>query len=288
MKASIPTYQLQAFACQAQAAPDVFVPDYATGRPRIPLHQPYRGDYYKISLCLRGRAELTVDLAPYVVTPGCLLLATPEVIKQWQHVTDDYDTLSIFFTREFITHHHAATNRLRFLVAPTAHVCQLSAPEAASIGASLRFLQQKYRTPHVQRTHILQNILISLLYEVASSYDQPLAASPAATPRNQALVAGFRQLVQTHCTTERRVTFYAAALCVTPKYLNALVKEATGRTASNWISQAVVLEAKTLLQNPTVPVCQVAASLQFADQFAFSRFFKQHTGLSPTAYRQVN
>ncbi|SDY65772.1 AraC family transcriptional regulator [Hymenobacter psychrophilus] len=288
MSAPIPTYQLQAFAHPEGAAPEVFVPDYATGRPRIPLHRPYRGNYYKISLCLRGQAELTIDLAPYVVTPGCLVLATPEVIKQWLHVTDDYETLSVFFTREFITTHHKATNRLRFFVAPAAYVRQLSAPEAANIAASFRFLQQKYRTPHVQRPHILQNILTSLLYEVASIYDQPLAAPPAATPRNQALAAGFRQLVQTHCLAERRVTFYAAALCVTPKHLSALVKEATGRTARDWITQAVVLEAKTLLQNPTLPVYQVAASLQFADQFAFSRFFRQNTGLSPSAYRQGN
>ena len=81
--------------------------------------------------------------------------------------------------------------------------------------------------------------------------------------------------------------FYAAALCITPKHLTELVKDATGRTASEWIAEAVALEAKALLQNPALTVAQVAAGLQFTDQFAFSRFFKRSTGLSPTAYRQA-
>jgi AraC-like DNA-binding protein len=83
------------------------------------------------------------------------------------------------------------------------------------------------------------------------------------------------------------VQFYADALCITPRHLTELVKAVTGRTPSDWIAEAVALEAKALLQNPALAVQQVAASLHFADQFAFSRFFKNSTGLSPTAYRQA-
>ncbi|SFQ66766.1 AraC family transcriptional regulator [Hymenobacter arizonensis] len=288
MSELIPTYQLQAFSSHDGAPADVYFPDYAAPATRkIPLDRPYRGDYYKISLCLRGTAELKANLETYAVGPNCLVLATPDVIKQWLHIADEYETLSIFFTKNFITTHNAATGKLRFFVAPPTYVLQLSASQAANLAASFRFLQQKYHTSSTERDNILKNILNSLLYEIGALYDLPPALPAASQSRSQQLAAAFRQLVQAHCTTVRSVAFYAAALCITPKHLNELVKEATGRTASDWIAEAVVLEAKALLQTPGLPVQEVAASLHFADQFAFSRFFKNSTGLSPTAYRQA-
>ncbi|PJJ53252.1 AraC family transcriptional regulator [Hymenobacter chitinivorans] len=293
MSELIPTYQLQAFATPAgESDPAVYFPDYGGVKPTIPLHQPYRGDYYKISLCLRGRAELKVNLAPFVVTPGCLVLATPDVIKEWGRVSEDYETLSVFFTRDFISTHHAATGKLHFLVAPPTPVLSLASAEAAGIAASFRFLQQKYAAASPQRDNIVKSILGGLLYEIGALYEQPAGSgqhhsSNPGQSRARQLAAGFRQLLQTHCGTERSVQFYAAALCITPKHLTELVKDATGRTASEWIAEAVALEAKALLQNPALTVAQVAQGLQFTDQFAFSRFFKRSTGLSPTAYRQA-
>jgi AraC-like DNA-binding protein len=283
----LPTYQLHAFSSPHLAATDVYFPDYAAPRPPIPLHRPYRGAYYKISLCLRGSAELTANLTTHDVGPGCLLLATPDVIKEWHSVSEDYDALSVFFTQQFITTNNAATGRLRFLVNPSAYVLQLSAAEAANVAASFRFLQQKYHTPHAERENILRNILNSLLYEIGPLYDQPAVAPPASPPRRQQVALAFRQLVHSHCTTARSVHLYADKLCITPRHLTELVKAVTGRTASDWIAEAVALEAKVLLQDPALAIQQVASSLHFADQFAFSRFFKNSTGLSPTAYRQA-
>lgn len=290
MSEHIPTHQLQAFASHPNGPSDVYFPDYgAAAKPRIPLDLPYRGNYYKISLCLRGRAELKANLATYTVTAGCLILATPDVIKQWLYVADDYETLSVFFTKDFITTNNTAPGKLGFLVAPPTYVLQLSAAEAATIAASFRFLQHKYNTPNVQRDNILKHLITSLLYEIGTLYDQgaPAPVPAPATTRGRLLADAFRQLVQAHCVSARSVQFYAATLCITPKHLTELVKAVTGRTAHYWIAEAVVLEAKALLQNHALPVQQVAASLQFTDQFAFSRFFKKSTGLSPTAYRQA-
>jgi AraC family transcriptional regulator, transcriptional activator of pobA len=288
MSERLPTLRLQAFCSPLPDAAQVYFPDYAAPRPKLPLHHPYRGDYYKISLCLRGRAELDINLKTHIVAPDSLVLATPDVIKQWLTVSEDYETLSVFFTKDFITSHNAATGRLRFLVQPSIHVLQLSASEAATVAASLRFLQQKYNTPHAQRGNILKSIINGLLYEIEPLFE-PLAGGPAVAShsRRQQLAAGFRELVQAHCVSARSVQFYADQLCITPRHLNELVKAVTGRTASHWIGEAVALEAKALLQNPALPIQQVAARLHFADQFSFSRFFKNSTGLSPTAYRQA-
>jgi AraC family transcriptional activator of pobA len=289
MSAHIPTYQLHMFAQDDEVAAEVFCPgEHRAGdKPAIPISTLYRSDYYKVSLCLRGTAELKVNLQTWPVAPGCLVLVTPHIIKQWTHISDDYETLSVFFTSDFITTNNAHAGKLGFLLSPTTYVLPLSAPEATNIAASFRFLQQKYRTPHPNRKDIVKNIINGLLYELDVLYDQKTTPLSAAQPRGHVLTAEFKHLVQAHSASARSVTFYADKLCVTPKHLTEMVREVTGKTASDLITEAVVLEAKALLQTTKLSMNQIADKLHFADQFAFSRFFKKGTGLSPTAYKQV-
>ena len=285
----IPTYHLHLFARFGnEVAADVFCPQHRAGdKIVVPITSPYRSDYYKISLCLRGQAELKVNLESYVVGPGSVVLVTPNIIKQWTYISDDYETLSVFFTSDFLTANNAQVSKLRFLQNPTAYVLPLAVAEAAGIAASLQFLHQKYHAPHAQRKQIVQNILNWLLYELESLFARPPAPRPAAQSRGQALTAAFKQLVQAHSAQTRRVAFYADTLCVTPKHLTEVVRAATGKTASDLLAEAVVLEAKALLQTTALPMSQLADQLHFADQFAFSRFFKKHAGCSPTAYKQA-
>jgi AraC family transcriptional activator of pobA len=283
----IPTYHLRTFARYQGLAAEVYCPParLVGEKPPANIAVPYRSDYYKLSLCLRGTAELQVNLRPYAITPGCLVLVTPHIVKQWTQFSADYETLCVFFTSDFLTTDNAQVGKLRFLRSPTTYVQPLTSPEAEAVAASFRFLQQKYHAPHPHRTDIVKNIINGLLFEIAGLFDQSAASPPGTHPSGQALAAAFKHLVQAQCTHARRVAFYADQLCVTPKHLTHLVRAVTGKPASDFIAEAVVLEAQALLQTTTLPMAEVADRLHFTDQFAFSRFFKQRTGLSPTAYK---
>ena len=285
----IPTYYLHMFARYDEAAEEVFCPKahQVQEKTTLPITIPYRSDYYKISLCLRGTAELKVNTESYPVVPGSVVLVTPHIIKQWTHFSDDYEALSIFFTSDFLTANNAQVGKLGFLRNPATYVLPLSASDVANIGSSFRFLQQKYYTSHPQRRNIVKNILNGLLYEVGTLFDQSPTTDSAAHSRSQVLTAAFKHLVQAHSARTRSVTFYADKLYVTPKHLTQMVREVTGKTASDLLAESVVLEAKALLQTTALPMSRIADQLHFADQFAFSRFFKQRTGFSPTAYKRA-
>ncbi|MCC3158958.1 AraC family transcriptional regulator [Hymenobacter sp. 15J16-1T3B] len=288
MTTPIPTYPLQYFSAPAAEAAGVFFLDDSTHTDGPPMHTPYRGDYYKIGLCLRGSAELQANLETYAIGPGDLMLITPHTIKQWTDFSADHDSLSLFFTRDFMTAgHRLHPEHLQFLDGATRHVLPLAAAEAASIQASLLFLRDKLRAPHAYRDDIVKNLINSLLYEVVAAYERQREARRGGQSRGQLIAADFKQLVNAHCLTERSVAFYGEQLCITPKHLSETVREATGKTASAWIEEAVMLEAKARLLNPALTVAQVAEQLHFADASAFSRFFKKSHGRSPKAYKQV-
>lgn len=99
--------------------------------------------------------------------------------------------------------------------------------------------------------------------------------------------AQFRRLLFQKFRSMKKVKDYAAALNVTEKYLNELVKEHTGDSASRIIYKQVVLEAKRLIHTG-ITAKEVAYDLGFDDPGHFSKFFKAQTGHSPSEFRIVH
>ena len=52
------------------------------------------------------------------------------------------------------------------------------------------------------------------------------------------------------------------------------------------IHERLLLEAKRLLRYSDLPVADIADQLNFEDPSYFSRFFKKHTGFSPSEFRE--
>ena len=88
-----------------------------------------------------------------------------------------------------------------------------------------------------------------------------------------------------HYMQQRSVGFYAGQLNLTPKYLTTLIRKTSGRTAVEWIDDYVVLEAKNLLKYSTMSIQEIAYYLNFSNQSFFGKYFKSHTGMTPSAYR---
>ena len=80
------------------------------------------------------------------------------------------------------------------------------------------------------------------------------------------------------------VQYRVGKLCMSPNYFGDLVKKTPGDTASNYIRQYVIQEAKNALASGT-GIAQVAYSLGFEHQQHLSRMFKKITGVTPTEYQ---
>ena len=58
-------------------------------------------------------------------------------------------------------------------------------------------------------------------------------------------------------------------------------------SAKEFIDRSVLLEIKMLLQSTDLSVQEIAYRLHFPDQSYLGRYFKKHTGESPTEYRNT-
>ncbi len=82
------------------------------------------------------------------------------------------------------------------------------------------------------------------------------------------------------------VKYCADRLCMSPNYFGDVIKKATGDTASNYIRNYIIQQARNELASGS-SIAQVAYSLGFDYPQHFSRMFKKQTGTSPTEYMGV-
>lgn len=110
-------------------------------------------------------------------------------------------------------------------------------------------------------------------------------ADDAARTRRAASVERFRALVDAHFREHRPVEAYAAELGLSAGHLSRLCKEVLGRSSLDVINARLVHEAERELVYSILGVKQIAGLLGFADDAYFTRFFRKHTGCTPTAFR---
>jgi len=126
--------------------------------------------------------------------------------------------------------------------------------------------------------------------EYFREYGQP-AADPC---RGTEIVQTFKKTLENHYrdllngTEEKlfRVQDYASVQNLHPNYLSNVVKSRTGKPISAWIADKTIAEAKSLLQNTTISIKEIAYQLGFAESTHFSNYFKKHTNFSPVSYRK--
>ena len=108
---------------------------------------------------------------------------------------------------------------------------------------------------------------------------------------NHEIVKKFEKLLREYITQKAEsegipsVAYFAEKCSLTPGYFGELVKTETGKTAQDFIGDAIVKRAKELLNTPSISISEVAYTLGFGYPQHFVRFFKRKTGKTPTEYR---
>ena len=80
------------------------------------------------------------------------------------------------------------------------------------------------------------------------------------------------------------VAFYAEKLHVSVGHLHHTIKKVLNTTPVNILHKAILQESKQLLAFSNKNISEIADILQFGSVHSFSKFFKKHTGISPSHY----
>ncbi|MEI8633634.1 helix-turn-helix domain-containing protein [Vibrio sp. PP-XX7] len=98
----------------------------------------------------------------------------------------------------------------------------------------------------------------------------------------------FSHLIEDLFRQQAPVAEYANRLGISLSTLNRLCHREKGECAKQLINDRLFIEAKRRLLYTQAHIDQIAYGLGFDDPAYFSRFFKQKSGLSPKAFREIN
>ena len=251
------------------------------------LQEPCRLNGGAFGLCLRGNCELSLNLDSYHVQQRDLIVVAPGAIVQIRKKSEDFRGILIGFSVDFVREIDFQS-LIPFYATIRDNPClPLSDDSAFMLFDFFTFLGEKARSRHIYKKEITQHLMLALFYEISAIYQKRQPELPVRRlSHREDICKRLLELVVKHHRDERGVGFYARELCMTPKYLSSLVKRISGKSVFDWINDAVILDAKTLLKSSSMTVQQIADQLNFPNPSFFGRYFKQHTGLTPRQYRQ--
>ncbi len=257
---------------------------------KISCNELFKLDHFSILIVNLGSLSLQINNREVHLFDNELLVIPKRVSCEILTMSDQLQICQLSFTSEF-----AFENSIRqpyigyfdFFIAQYSPKIVLKNKEAIRLIDLFKLLDSKARR---SKKHIFINetLLFSfnlLLYELAGIYYRSSFVVGIRYSSKENLVLQFFKTVEINCKQQHSVKFYADTLHVTTAHLSKTVKGVTQKTAKQFIEEAIVLEAKILLQNNHLTILYITEELQFSNSSFFSAFFKRHTSLSPSEYR---
>lgn len=105
------------------------------------------------------------------------------------------------------------------------------------------------------------------------------------TSRKDEVLQKFITMLYRMYRKEHEVSYYASQQCLTTRYFSAIIKEKSGKSPSEWIATALLVDARKQLSDTNQTIKEVSDLLCFPNQSYFGKWFKNLTGVSPLDYR---
>lgn len=252
----------------------------------------YRADYFGIILILDGSIQYTANDKKYSLHGGDALFCVPSETFKITNYSDDFRAQQIFFSVHFISDagfNYKSNDIIKSLS---------SSPSNVIIQQRELFQRMKF---HVDQLAFLNSPDVHyyyfnemmwchfslLMYEIYNYFKESNMVLNT-TSREEEITTVFFTLVREHFKEHHDVKFYADKLFITRKYLSRVIGKTMFKTPREIINQVLLIEAKLILNGSTSNVAQVAEELNFSNQAIFSKFFKKHTGITPSEYKKTD
>jgi AraC-like DNA-binding protein len=151
-------------------------------------------------------------------------------------------------------------------------------------------LQQRATHGEAMARHYLAVLLLYLERHIRD-LRMPVEEAPAAPTGEQAVAAGSTpvlracQYIDTHLSHKLTLALIASYCRVSPTHLNRLFRAEMNMTAGEYLQQRRLERARSLLETTDLTIQRVGVVCGFPQAAHFNRAFRQHTGLTPGAYR---
>lgn len=255
----------------------------------INMKAPVRLTMTIVMVTVKGCMRVKINLQEYNVSEKMVATMTAGSFMQIIETSPDFKGFFIAIAKDFFDYSKEIMIGMALLHRnndiPVAKLSECNFLDAKELYA---ILKRKLQQPDFKYKEQVARMYLGLFHYngLQAIEDYVDKSKTLIANRKDDLSTQFLQMVKEHYRSERMISFYSSRLGVTPKYLSSVVKEVTGKFASDWINDYVILESKARLKNSNISVKELSNELNFGSTSIFTKYFKQHTGYSPVEYRK--
>jgi len=247
--------------------------------------KPHRVNFYHILYISQGSGNHYVDFRPFPLAAGDLLFISPGQVHAFAMDQQNTRGFLILFTEEFFTDNLSHTD---FPFLGQLHSPLISPPEKER-KVFAHYIQEMVNefsgSNDVFKKKILRLQLKLLLLKAKrlTFCKQPLQKRTEWLNR----FSEFHKLLAKHYPDTRNAADYAEMMKMSYKNLNALCKALSGKTAKKFIDLYIILEIKRYLASTDIAIKELAWDFGFDEPTNLVKYFKKHTGQSPSRFRHL-
>jgi AraC family transcriptional activator of pobA len=251
-----------------------------------------RRDFYKIALVI-GNGKMIYADRQVVIDRPALLFSSPSVTSSWESGSGPQSGWFCLFTQAFIEsyEHKSTLQDFPLFKAGGSHIVFLDDVQLAFLSAVLNKMMEEMDSDYINKYDLLRNYLRIMMHEALKI--APVSTFDINTSAAARITTQFLELLERQFPIDspeqslklKTANDYAQTLAVHTNHLNRSVKEVTGKTTTQHISERVLKEANALLKHTDWSIAQVANGLGFEEPAYFTNFFKKYNGSSPANAR---
>ncbi len=125
----------------------------------------------------------------------------------------------------------------------------------------------------------------SLLVGMPRSSQAGYSVLPLSRPHGDKRIRKAEEYLHAHFGEEIRIEALAKRAAMSPRNFIRRFKAATGRLPGEYLQMRRVAAAREQLENESVSIQEISASVGYADLSFFRALFRRHTGMTPAEYR---
>jgi AraC family transcriptional activator of pobA len=260
------------------------------------LRTPFsRRDFYKIALVI-GNGKMIYSDKQVVIDRPALVFSSPSVPSSWETGSGPQSGWFCLFTHAFIeSHEHkSALQDFPLFKVGGSHIIFPDEAQLAFLTETLGRMMEEMDSDYEGKYDLLRNYLRIIMHEALKI--TPVNTIETNTSAAARITAQFLELLERQFPIDSPEQFlklktaneFAQNLAMHTNHLNRSVKEVTGKTTTQHISERVLKEAHALLKHTDWSIAQIANGLGFEEPAYFTNFFKKYTGSSPVMSRLAN
>ncbi|MFK7783504.1 MAG: helix-turn-helix domain-containing protein [Crocinitomicaceae bacterium] len=242
---------------------------------------------YKVVWSRETDLTISIDGYDVPVKKDHVIFCTP--LNVMEVPIDTAGIISFVFNKEFFcvqTHdEQVSCNGFLFFGSSQPQVVELCEKEKLHFEMMLSQFQEDFNT----KDHLQGEMLRSSLKRMLIMSTRKLSEKTPELSVNgigMETIRRFNLLVEEHFREKHQVQEYADLLFKSPKTLSNLFHKYGEKTPLHVIHERIILEAKRLLLYSDKTTDEITSFLGYVNPGHFSKFFKKHEGLSPSAFRQ--